>query len=151
MNIFHWCSCSSGCWWPVSEVPGWGTGAVALPVPSASLPGSSHDQGTIKKQFGHYAPCGILPCHPFCHCGVQYILGGTSQAAGLYLAERSGHVSSRQHWLMLQPLKWCCWCHSVPVMALLPLAPKLPPCRGRVLPFFMTPHQMQEFRRMWWV
>lgn len=71
MNIFHWCSCNSGCWWPVSEVPGWGTGAVALPVPSASLPGSSHNQGTIKKQFGHYAPCGILPCHPFYHCGVQ--------------------------------------------------------------------------------
>lgn len=41
-------------------------------VPSASLPGSNHYQGTIRKQFGHYPSCGILLCNPYYHCGVQY-------------------------------------------------------------------------------
>lgn len=150
MNIFHWCSCNFGCWWPASKVPGWGTGAVALPGPSASLSGSNHTQGTMRKQFWHYPPCHILFCNPYYHYGVQYCCWHKPGCQAVF--GRGARVCEQQATLTNAPgLEMVLLMPFGSVMTLLPLAPKLPLCRGRVLPFSMTPHNLQEFRRMWWV
>lgn len=127
-------------------MPGGRTGAVALPVPSASPPGSNHNQETIGKQFWHYPPCGILLCNPYYHCGVQYHCWHKPECQVIF--GRESRVCEQQATLTNAP--------QLEMVLLMPFSschdpaafgPKATSVQRKGVAF-MTPHHSQEFRRM---